>query len=540
MPPGVSERMRLEGRLLRLSEVIAGREGPREGTILAHILAHLDPSGSGLLPGGEELPDTEPAGLNEIRWSPGAWEGTVIHGFGVGSDEETARSLSGLIAQTILNGFRTEDFEALYDLAKSKDFIFSYFEVLSTVSSSPTVSAAGIRELGRRLAREGQHREPVKLGISLLGLISDNADRELLLTLGRHEEFTLYCAIAISNVEPEESRDKTLLMLGRKVDGWGRIHAIERLEGSVDQEVQEWMLSDGYRNVVGSEYTAWIIATTAKLADALDNPAVTPQLLDAAAEILGALSNDSGPPCPRMDVYADGPHALEHFLTHIEQRGPTLSHFTPVNDIAAFLRREQNWEDSEDIWTVSLREDFASRCERVNQRPGWADVAERGLQSENNTDFYHAARIASALGMDTYPAHWRRVQSDPLDSSWYALMQDIDERRLPEVLAYARQALPLEELGSGPDDKGTPFGRFRLHNTLDTIVTRLANFPGEGWDLVEISLRSPVIRNRNMAIHTLEAWTSALWDPAILPALLRAHAIEPDDKIRQRLDNLIN
>ncbi|MDR6688253.1 hypothetical protein J2Y41_003839 [Arthrobacter sp. 1088] len=540
MPPGNATRMRLEGRVLHISELIAVREGPLEGTILAHILAHLDPDGSGLIPGGEDLPDAESGSLNEIRWAPGAWEGILTHGFGISSDEETAAAMSGLISRNILRGFRAEDFDALYGLARSKEFIFSYIDVLSTVSSSHALSGAGIRQLGRRLVREGQHREPVKLGIALLGLIGDNADRELLLTLGRHEEFTLYCAIAISNVEPPDSRDKVLLSMAKSVEGWGRVHAVERLEGSTNPEVQERMLSDGYRNIVGSEYTAYIVATTGKPAEALANPDVTLHLLDAAAEILGALSNDAGPPVQRMDDYLEGPLALERFITHVEQHGPRLSHFTATEDIAVFLRREQNWEAGKDSrWTISIREEFASRCERINQHPGWAALAEKGLISANNTEFYKAERIARALGLDTYPAHWRRVQSYPCDSSWFALLQEVDEHRLPAVLAYARQSLPLGELGSGPDDKDAQSDRFRAHHALDTIVTGLAKFPGEGWDLVETCLRSPVIRNRNMAINTLEAWTPTHWGPNVLTALLRAHAAEPDDKLRQRLDSLI-
>src|SRR5690606_27054057 len=52
-----------------------------------------------------------------------------------------------------------------------------------------------IYALGLRLATEGRQRGPVKLGIALLGLFPAERHRDLLLTLGRHEEFTLYAAV---------------------------------------------------------------------------------------------------------------------------------------------------------------------------------------------------------------------------------------------------------------------------------------------------------------------------------------------------------
>lgn len=306
-----------------MSEFLTAREGPLNGTILAHVVSHLEPDGAGLLPGGEELPDEDPGSLNEIRWSPGAWDGMVTHHFNSSPDEgNNAVAISELITRTIRSGFRAEHFDALCELASSEKYISSIVGVLTAVNSSEALTGEGIRELGRRLVRHGRHREPVKLGISLLGLLTDDLDRKLLLTVGRHEEFTLYSAIAISVIEPADSRDQALLTLARSVNGWGRIHALERLADSREPKVHEWMLREGYRNTVMVEYTAGIVATTAGLADALENPAADDQLIDAAIEILSALAN--GGPVQGMDGYAEAPRALELLIAHVERRTPRL------------------------------------------------------------------------------------------------------------------------------------------------------------------------------------------------------------------------
>ena len=53
------------------------------------------------------------------------------------------------------------------------------------------------------LASQSRARNAVKLGIALLGLVKGADNRDLLMTLGRHEEFTLFSAVALANSQPE-------------------------------------------------------------------------------------------------------------------------------------------------------------------------------------------------------------------------------------------------------------------------------------------------------------------------------------------------
>ncbi|MFD1079345.1 hypothetical protein [Longispora fulva] len=77
-----------------------------------------------------------------------------------------------------------------------------------------------------RLASRSSRREPVKLGLALMGLFPVVRHRDLLFTLGRHEEFTLFAAVALANGEEDPVDD--LWQLARNVTGWGRIHLVER------------------------------------------------------------------------------------------------------------------------------------------------------------------------------------------------------------------------------------------------------------------------------------------------------------------------
>src|SRR5258708_7530826 len=72
---------------------------------------------------------------------------------------------------------------------------------------------------------------------------------------------------AISNCQAEP--DRVLWSLAGSVEGWGRIHAVERLQGTDDEEIRDWMVRHGFRNTVMNEYLAWIAATTGRLAGRL-------------------------------------------------------------------------------------------------------------------------------------------------------------------------------------------------------------------------------------------------------------------------------
>lgn len=515
----------------RPHDAVAGK------TVLSHITSHLDPSGVGLLPGGEELPDSKPRGLNEMGWAPGAWDGVVTHHVGQSSAADVVERMFKLVARAINRKMRSSDFGKLYELARTEDVVASVDPLLTRVRASG-LPATGIRQLGQRLASESRHREPVKLGIALLGLIAGDPDRDLLLTLGRHDEFTLYAAVAIANTAADETRDQTLMSLARSVDGWGRVHVVERLAGSEDPVIQSWLLREGFRNAIMPEYLAHTAATTGKLAEALGAQIVDDKLMDAAGELISALIN--GGPAKDIDDYEDGPVAITRFIDHVEGREKRLSQFVAIDDISEFLSREDGWDRREAYgWTPELRERLTARCAAIKAHPGWVDLANAGLMSDDSAVFFDADRTARSLGIDTFPAHWRRVRADPLHGNWFTVTHSVDATRLPEVLRFAREALPLSELGSGPSDDGTSTIEFRTHMALEFVVTELRRFPGEGWDLVATCLRSPVIRSRNMAINTLEAWPATVWPRDASAAIAEAYAAEPDEKVRQRLASLI-
>ena len=171
-----------------------------------------------------------------------------------------------------------------------------------------------LQSIARWLATTAPDREPVKTGITLLGLVAGHEDRELFLTLGRHEEFTLHAAVALAITEDDPK--PFLMELASNVTGWGRIEIIESLADTRNEQIKAWLLREGCRNSIMNEYTALICARTGDLLGALKDPAPDAALLAGAGVILRALIPGGGP-AEGIEAYTDGAEMAELYLKHL-------------------------------------------------------------------------------------------------------------------------------------------------------------------------------------------------------------------------------
>jgi hypothetical protein len=100
------------------------------------------------------------------------------------------------------------------------------------------------------------------------------------------------------------------------------------------------------------------------------------------------------------------------------------------------------------------------------------------LDADDPVEFDQADRAARCLGVDTFPAHWRRVLADPLGGNWWAVMQLASDDTIDQIVEHAERSLPLRAIASGPADH-LGFGpEFRAHGALDFIVQDLGRRRG--------------------------------------------------------------
>ena len=109
--------------------------------------------------------------------------------------------------------------------------------------------------LAEYLMTESKNINSVKLGIALIG----NADiskmeriKEILIKLALCNEFTLYSILSMIGLD---ERNDIIFMLIKKVEGWGKIHLVQKIDINSD-DIMEWMLINGCKNDVKLSYTA--------------------------------------------------------------------------------------------------------------------------------------------------------------------------------------------------------------------------------------------------------------------------------------------
>lgn len=510
-------------------EDVWGGERP---SLYEHVRRHVDPGRPGLLAGGETLPD-EARRDSDVHWVAGGMDGSFGHHFGGGGDSQTADEVFAALRHCLVraepNRFRT--LCARLADENTLDFIDP---LLERIRSDNAIHAGRLRVLAHWLATQAPDREPVKLGAALLGLFPGTEDRDLFLTLGRHEEFTLYTAVALASAleNPEES----LWELARNVSGWGRIQTVERLAETRDPRISRWLLVEGYKNTIMIEYTACLCARAGKLKARLCVKEPDPEVLAAAGELIQALAE--GGPAEDMEDYEDGAAVTTRYLELMRERAETLEQLLAVDAMARFLDDEDaDWISRQERgWTQRLRQRLRRVCQEILVRPEWPDRVRQGLAAEDDR-FFVAARAARALGIDAWGCWFSRLESG--DACWYQVLQTDDPERIDRVLAVARERIDLTSIATGPSDAVGLGPAHAAHNHLDFLLQELGRFPGRGWDLIRAGLRSPVVRNRNIALSALSSWGRENWAPDTEMALRRALREEPEGDVRLRIERVL-
>lgn len=527
-----------------LDKLDAPRVWAERPSIYAYVEAYLERSASEPDASAElALPDDEQHQRGGMRWAAGALDGVMGRHSQVEDERLRAKQIVKAV-RDLLGQTTPSNLEHLTRLLTRAPVLGVLDDVLAELVGSGDLDPDRFHELALFLVRGAPDREVVKLGISMLGVLVGCDERETLLTIGGHEEFTLFSVVALASTL--ESPDRELWQLAQRVRGWGRIHAVERLAETTDPDIRGWLIRDGFRNDVMDEYLAHTCAVAGDLAGALEADIVDDSLIDAAAGIFAALLN--GGPAEDIEDYEQAPRAAAAYLRHLvrrpEHRPLGLQHRLVAEQLREFIGPVGDELDDDETlrelgWTLDIRRSVLDMCERVAQRPEWEGLIHAGLEAESLETFHQADAAAELLGIDAWPHHLLRVQANPRSSpSWYRLVQTEDDERFEQALKLARELLPLDEIATGPAAEPGLGPEWDVHDTLLVVVQSLIDKPGRGIDLIEVALQSPVTRVRRGALLVLGAWADAGVE-SVWPLLERAAEREVDDELAADIGKLV-
>lgn len=499
------------------------------------VRAHALARSTGALPEDLVLPDDEGHRNGGLRWAAGALDGVMGHHAPAEDERLRAKQIVKALRDMMAEA-TPESLAHLTRLLVRAPVLGVLDEVLAELVSAGDLDPDRFHELAMLLVTRGPDREIVKLGISMLGVLVGADERDTLLAIGAHEEFTLYAAVALASTLDDP--DAALWTLAKQVRGWGRIHAVERLAETQDPEIKGWLLREGFGNDVMDEYLAHTCAVAGELAIALEADIVDEALLDGAAGILGALLN--GGPAEDIEDYEDAPRAAEAYLRHLarrpEHRPLDLRHLLVAEQLREFIGPARDELEDDDTlrelgWDLERRARILDMCDRISARPEWPALVHEGLEAADLGRFHQADAAAQLLDIDAWDHHLRRIEQNPRSSpSWFRLVQTDDAARFDHVLALAEQLLPLDEMASGASEETGLGPEFDVHDTLLVIVHSLVDKPGVGERLIDVALRDPLIRVRRGALRVLAAWGDKLGEVS-KARLVAAAELEPDEEL---------
>jgi hypothetical protein len=498
--------------------VSARPAAPRENrvSIYDHVLAHIPEDGPGLLPGGKRLPDDpEPDPNGEVTMAPGLMDEILERGTVVVNEQAAAASFR-LIEGVLRHPLAPGPYEALIEDLRGKENLGFLDPLLSRVSQA-RFRREEIRDLALGLATRSSDRTPVKVGITLLGLCATIADRDILLSLGRHEEFTHYVGVALTNAF--EDVEPLLWELAKVVESWGRINLVRQLASTRSPGIKAWILTQGNSDDFLAQFMlAYIAATTGELASALSAQEIDDVVYMAAGRILmNLIAVRTNPTQKNIDDYPDGPEAIRRYLAHSARKQETLDGFAPLALIVDYLElrggeepsvmggteHRRNRQPLPKGWTKKERERFATYARWILQRSAWRELIQDGLRSEDVRTFHLAEHAAGWLGDDTFPVILDRIRRSPTDDSVWtqATTRAQDIGQWNEVLQAA-----IERLSRHDTREVRIFPWWMLMN-----LQEMQRFPGMGWPLVRTALEGPLVIERRFGLRGLSWFLEDGW-----------------------------
>lgn len=328
------------------------------------ILEALD--GNGCLPESFSLPKDHDDG--ELRFADGAMDGIrVYHMAGneaqIGPLCEAAKLASEKqfeeAEKTLLDCFSSKAWNGMLN---SVDEFQQW-----VVDHQGEINPGEIYRFSSWLLSESRNAESIKFALSLLELLNVEEDeniREKVLTLSNSDEFTLFCLFLVGKWQ--DANEQTF-EIAKKVNGWGRVHAVDRLEPETE-EIRDWLLTEGFRNSIVWAYSAMTCIEKGDLLERLGDGTLPTGHEDDIHALVGAAL--PGGPVAAMDGYDQGEALMESYLSWAEGLAPTTAMAETLRSLSDLLPG----------WAWESKDALLSRCKALLTTP---DALEASQNAEH-------------------------------------------------------------------------------------------------------------------------------------------------------------
>lgn len=515
-------------------------------TIYQHLQDHIAAKQAGLTVGGFALPDDARI-LKEDghAWVPGAFDSMMQYAPAevIGEPDE---AIIQLILDDVMMGMPGKRDE-LYQHVRSTKVAATLAELVQAIGDATMLGSDGVYELGYWLVTQSHDREPVKLGLGLLSLIPEKPIEDLLLVVGRHDEFTRGCIFAMQHWE-KSRREALIAKLLPHVSGWGLVPLIEQVKETDDRDIQDWMCREGGRRAdFLIQYVAMTLATTGNLRDALLSDEVDSDVLESGGRVLTALidierSLRTKPQLPLESIhnYADAPVTMQRYLFHMQKHAQTVKDLSSVASIRSFLDDgSADWMLREDLgWTEPLVQEMRETANEIIARPTWKDVVSAALAGEDDEAYLLAVNGANLLAMTDVHIDVQRVQEISLRRA--SRMIGMNNQVVDEAQQYFARVPDLMRIANSPRTGPPQRSRSGYLYSVPFREEDLLAYPEQAESMVEFLLDQSKLRMRKQALEIFDIWGKENWTEAARHRLEVAIGTEEDEELHKLMENLAN
>lgn len=368
------------------------------------------------------------------------------------------------------------------------------------------------------LLEHAAHREVVKFAITVLGCTDCEKYKELLFTLGMHEEFTLYVIFALKNGTIEANNQ--IWRLAQVLHGWGKIVAVEQLEARTPK-IKQWLLKHGCRNTIMNEYLAYTCAINGELDVTLYEETISKELYDGAGLIIQALLNESTP--QGIEDYPYASAILSRFIHHAHMHCKTIEDFYPIMKISEFLQADQEvWEERFNVsWKRYEYTSIQQAIQPFMNDPKWPQLVMDVLQKDIN---FRALEIAYFYHLDVTQNLFDLLEQYPTNSEiYFAVMHTNNRHYIKDLCTFAETHLSLSRLSNEEEV------------CLQCILQDLYEHEGVGLALIQAALASDNGNLQYSALSVLEGWSPSYSQHSTIQGIIKNIATTTKDKEDRQL-----
>lgn len=264
------------------------------------------------------------------------------------------------------------------------------------------------------IVRNAPDREPVKFALLGLSQYTNPSPHDLLVTFGKHAEFTLLACVGLLKIYDKDKARKNIFDLAKDTKGSARAEAIPVLIQVMDSEIQHWLVRDGILKSPPYDYLALFAAEAGQLLQQLTakNAMQDSALLDGTAAILAAWSTAHA---------EDGINNYEHSqsVASIWLKYVMPLPQTPIRlrgALAIMYHAQRAYEDGVPDWP-------AADAKKIEANAGMYLFSSRQfvkhlLENGTEEDLQVAVDVAITIGEDFWPGLFAKQTKDSTANLW--------------------------------------------------------------------------------------------------------------------------